>query len=93
MQFCNTPLCQQCSVALNHYVVARRISINNCTQQSALTQKHRQNINYLQLGGIINWLYAVMTVFAQRFNISSSEFERSTARIASLPGYAPGNCD
>jgi len=49
--------------------------------QSALTQKHRQNANFLQLGGIINRLYAVMTIFAQRFNICSSKLERSTAHL------------
>jgi len=62
------------------------------TQPSALTQKRRQNTNYLQLGGMIKWLYAVMTIFAQRFNICGSKFERSTAPIAP-PGYAPGNSD
>jgi len=41
---------------------------------------------------MINWLYAVMTIFAQRFNIFSSKFDRSTALIAP-PGYAPGNSD
>jgi len=35
------------------------------TQQSALTEKLRQNTSYLQLGGINNLFYAVMTVFAQ----------------------------
>jgi len=54
------------------------------TQQSALTQNLRQNANYLQLGGVVNWLYAVMTIFAQRFNICSSNFERSTVPIALL---------
>jgi len=62
------------------------------TQQSVLTQKLRQNTNYLQLGGIINWLYAVTTIFAQRFNIYSSKFE-STAPFDLPSGYAPGNSD
>jgi len=42
------------------------------TQQSALTQKLRQNASCLQLGGMINRLYAVMTTFAQLLNICSS---------------------
>jgi len=32
-----------------------------------------------------------MTIFAQRFNICRSKFERSPALIA--PSYAPGNSD
>jgi len=48
-------------------------------QQSALTQKFWQNTNYLQL---INRLYAVTAIFAQRFNICSSKFERITTPIA-----------
>jgi len=92
----NTSLRQrgQRSIAMNHCVVARRASTNHVltSQQSALTHKLRQNASYLQLGGMINWLYAVMTIFAQRFNICSSKFERSTALIAP-PGYAPCNSD
>jgi len=60
------------------------------THQSALSQKVRQNTNYLQLGGMINRLYAVMTIFALRFSICSSKFESGTGPIAP-PGYAPGN--
>jgi len=56
------------------------------TQQSAVTQKLWKNTNYLQLGGIINWLYAVMTLFAQQFNVCSSKFERSTAPFDHPPG-------
>jgi len=62
------------------------------TQQSALAHKLRQNTNYLQLGSMINWLYAVMRIFAQRFHICSLKFERRTAPIAP-PGCAPGNSD
>ena len=92
MQFYNTSLRlrEQRSVALNHYVVARRPSTTHCTQQSALTQKLRKNINYLQLGGMNNWLYAVMTIFAQRFNICSPKVGGVTALFPSL-GYALGN--
>jgi len=61
-------------------------------QQSGLTQKLRQNTNYLQLGSMVNWLYVVMTIFAQQFNVCISKFERSTAPIAP-PGYTPGNSD
>jgi len=94
MQFCNTSLCQrgQRRVTSNHYVVALRTSANHGAQQSALTQKLRQNTDSLQLGGMINWLCADMTEFAQRFNICSSKFERSRTLIAA-PGYAPGNCN
>jgi len=61
-------------------------------QKSVLTQKHRQNANYLQLGGITNWLHAVMTNVAQRLNICRSQSKKSTAPIAP-PSYAPGNID
>ena len=54
-----TPSTGQRSVTLNHYVAAQRASTNHGTQQSALTQKLRQNTNYVQLGGMINWLYAI----------------------------------
>jgi len=37
----------------------------------ALTQKLCQNTSYLQLGGLINWLYVVITIFAQHLNICS----------------------
>jgi len=49
MQFCNTSIRQrgQRSVALNHYLVARRTSTNHGTKQSALTQKLRQSTNYI----------------------------------------------
>jgi len=54
------------------------------TQQSALTQKLWQNTNYLQLGGMIDGVYAVVTIFAQRFNICNSKFERIMAPIVPL---------
>jgi len=38
----------------------------HATQQSASTQKLRPNTSYLQLGGLNNLFYAVMTVFAQK---------------------------
>jgi len=38
-------------------------------------QKLRQNIGYLLLGGINNWLYVIMTIFAQRLSICSPKFE------------------
>jgi len=62
------------------------------THQSALPQKLRQNTNYLQLGGMINWLYAVMTIFVQRFNIYRPKFVRSAAPITP-PNYAPDDSD
>jgi len=37
----------------------------------ALTQKLWQNTSYLQLGGLINWFYVVITIFAQHLNICS----------------------
>jgi len=96
MQFCNTSLRQrgQRTVALNHYVVVRRASSNHGTHYSAVSSnvETSPNTNYLQLGGMINRLYEVMTIFAQRFNVCSSKFESSTAPIAP-PGYKPGNSD
>jgi len=50
-----------------------------------------QNTNYLQLGVMINWLYAVMAIFVQHFSICSSKFE-STEPITP-PSCAPGNSD
>jgi len=44
------------------------------------------------LGGMINWLYAVVTIFDQGFNICSPKFGRSMVPIAP-PGYAPGSSD
>jgi len=57
---------------LNYYI-ARSASTKRGTQVSAPTQKLRKNTSYLQLGGINNWLYTVMTIFAQRFNICSQK--------------------
>jgi len=37
-------------------------------------QKVWQNTSYLQLGGMNNWFYAIMTIFAQWFNICSAKF-------------------
>ena len=93
IQFCNTSLRPrgQRSVALNHYLVARRASRNHCcTQQSALTQKLWQNTKYLEDDGINNRLQAVMIKFVQCFNICSSQSERGTVPFVS-PGHAPGN--
>jgi len=64
------------------------------TQPSALTQKLLQNTNYLQLGGMINGLYAVMTIFAQRFNFQYLQFKiREDYGAYRPPGNAPGNSD
>ena len=95
MQFCNTSLRRrgQRSVALNHNVVARRPSTNHGTQQSALTQKLRQNTSYLQLGGVNIRLYTAMTIFAQRFNICSSKFETEYGAFRPARVYATGNSD
>jgi len=37
----------------------------------ALTQKLWQNTSYLQLSGLNNWFYAVITIFAQHLNMCS----------------------
>ena len=37
----------------------------------ALTQKLCQNTSFLQLGGLIDWFYVVITIFAQHLNIFS----------------------
>jgi len=39
----------------------------------ALKQKLWQNSCYLQLGGLINWFYVVITIFAQRLSICSTK--------------------
>ena len=75
---------------LNYYVLARRSSTNHSTQRSALTQKYWQNTSY-QLGGMNNWLYAVMTISAHWFNICSHIWEGKGAVL--LPAYAPSNSD
>jgi len=51
---------------LNHYVVARRASTNHGSHYSPVSSNAETSVkaNYLQLGGMINWLYAVMTIFA-----------------------------
>ena len=88
MQFCNTSFCQrgQHSVALNHYVVARRASTNHDTQQSALTQKLRQYTNYIStVQQNDNRLYEVMTSFVQRLNICSSKSAREKPTAPSRP--------
>jgi len=59
---------------------------------SGLTQEYWQNTSYLQLGGMNNWFYAVMTMFAQRFNSWSPKFG-GRRRLSPSRGYAPGNTD
>ena len=48
-----------------------------------LTLKLRQNTSYLQLGEMNNRIYAVMKIFAQRFNICSPKFGCTTPPFAS----------
>jgi len=80
MQLCNTSdQRRKRSVALNYYVLARRSSTSHTTQQSALTQKYWQNTSY-QLGGMNNWLYAVMTISAHWFNMCSHIWEGKRRR-------------
>jgi len=67
------------------------VSSNAEYQLSANFGKIRA-IYSLVLGGIINRLYAVMTIFAQWLNICSSKFEREYGAFHP-PGYAPGNSD
>jgi len=43
------------------------------------------------VGGMNNWLSAIMTIFGQRFNTCSSKFGGGGAFRSS--GYAPGNSD
>jgi len=38
-----------------------------------------------------NWLYAVMTIFAQRFNTCSPRFGGKMKASLPSPGYAPGS--
>ena len=60
------------------------------TQQSALTQKPRQNTNYLQLGGMINRLHAVMTIFLNG-SVCAVQNLIGVRRLSISPGYTPGN--
>jgi len=46
------------------------------TMYSSLTQKLWQNTNYKQLGGMNNWLYAVITIFTQPFSICQMQTRR-----------------
>jgi len=39
----------------------------------ALTQKLWQNTSYLQLSGLNNWFYVVITIFAQHLNMFTSK--------------------
>jgi len=68
---------------MNHYVVARRAITNHGTQRKC------RNFGKLQatveLGGMNNWLYAVMAIFAQRFNICNPKFWRQL-RLSTAPG-------
>jgi len=41
----------------------------------AATQTFRQNTSYLQLTGLNNWFYVVITIFAQHLNICSPKLE------------------
>ena len=47
-----------------------RTSSSLCTP-IVLTQKRWQNASYLQLSGLNNWFYVVITIFAQHLNICS----------------------
>ena len=83
---------QKRSVALNYYVLARRSSTNHSTQHSALMQKYWQNTSY-QLGGMNNWLYAVMKISAHWFNIYSHIREGKTRLSPTYSSFAPSNSD
>jgi len=47
-----------------------------------------QIISYLHVGGMTTWFYAVMTIFAQRFNICSANFGERP-RLFPPSVYAP----
>jgi len=55
-----------------------------------LTQKLWQNASYLQLSGLINWFYVVITIFAQQLNICSPKLVEWW-RLLPPPGYTSGN--
>jgi len=55
-----------------------------------LTQKVWQITSYLQLGGLINWFYVVITFFSQRLNKCSPKL-RDWRRLLPPPGYTSGN--
>jgi len=56
----------------------------------ALTQKLWQNTTYLQLSGLNNWFYVVITIFAQHLNICSPKLV-DWRRLLLPPGDASGN--
>jgi len=55
-----------------------------------LTQKLWQNTSYLQLSGLNNWFYVVITIFAQHLNIWSPKLVE-WRRLLPPPGDASGN--
>jgi len=57
----------------------------------ALTQKLCQNTSFLQLGGLIDWFYVVITIFAQHLNICSPKLGKWRCRLPP-PGYTSGKC-
>ena len=56
----------------------------------ALTQKLWQNTSYLQLSGLNNWFYVVITIFAQHLNICSPKL-MEWRRLLPPPGDASTN--
>jgi len=50
-----------------------------------------QNSRYLQLGGLINWFYVVITIFAQHLNIRSPKLGEWRCLLPP-PGYTSGKC-
>jgi len=58
----------------------------------ALTQKLWQNTSYIQLSGLNNWIYVVITIFAQHLIICSPKL-MEWRRLLPPPGYASANSD
>jgi len=56
----------------------------------ALTQKLWQNTSYLQLSGLNNWFYVVITIFALHLNMCSPKLVE-WRRLSPQPGDASGN--
>jgi len=63
---------------------------NSLRTPIALTQKLWQNTSYLQLSGLNNWFYVVITIFAQHLNICSPKLVE-LQRLLLPPGYASAN--
>jgi len=76
------------------FLILSKSSPAPCTP-IALTQKLWQNTSYLQLGGLNNWFYVVVTIFAQHLNICSPklrEWRRPFPHLATRQATVTDGC-